>query len=136
MLREGAEFALALYPPEGCFLLDLDELSAPGVSVFVARDDAGVALGMAALVDNTDSTGELKRMFVRDAARGHGVATLLLEALEAAARESSIHTLRLETGTLHVAAQALYAKHGFDGIAPFGPYVGSEYSVCMQKSLG
>ncbi len=135
MLREGAEFALALYPPEGCFLLDLDELVSPSIDVFVARDPDGEAIGMAALVDNGDTTGELKRMFVRDEARGKGVAIALLDALEAAARERDLLTLRLETGVHHTAAMALYARQGYARIDAFGPYVDSPYSVCMEKSL-
>jgi putative acetyltransferase len=42
----------------------------------------------------------------------------------------------LETGTLHLPAQALYAKHGYRRIPAFGQYVGEPYSVCMAKDLG
>lgn len=135
MLREGDDYALSLYPPESCYMLDLDELAAEGVTVLVARDATGTAIGMAALVDRGDGTGELKRLFVRESGRGRGVATAVMDALECAARERSIHTLQLETGPKQLAAIALYEARGYEHIANFGPYVGDEFSVCMQKAL-
>lgn len=135
MLRAGDAYALSLYPAESCYLLDLDELVADGVTVFVARADDGRATGMAALVDWGDGTGELKRLFVAEAGRGQGVATAVLDALEAAARAQNIHTLQLETGPKQLAAIALYERRGFEHIENFGPYVGDEFSVCMQKAL-
>lgn len=135
MLRAGDAYALSLYPADSCYMLDLDELTAEGVTVFVARDGAGTAIGMAALVDRGDGTGELKRLFVAESGRGQGVATAVMDALEAAARAQSIHTLPLETGPKQLAAIALYERRGYDHIENFGPYVGDEFSVCMQKAL-
>ena len=136
LLRESDAFALSLYPPDSCYMLDLDELAAEGVTVVVARDDAGTAVGMAALVDRGDGTGELKRLFVRETGRGRGVATAVMDALESAARERSIRTLQLETGPKQLAAIALYEARGYRHTENFGPYVGDEFSVCMEKSLG
>ncbi len=136
MLRAGDAYALSLYPADSCYMLDLDELTADGVTVFVARDGAGTATGMAALVDRGDATGELKRLFVDEAGRGQGVATAVMDALEAAARAQGIHTLQLETGPKQLAAIALYERRGYAHIENFGPYVGDEFSVCMEKSLG
>lgn len=135
MLHAGDAYALSLYPPDSCYMLDLDELTADGVTVFVARDGAGTATGMAALVDRDDATGELKRLFVDEAGRGQGVATAVMDALEAAARAQGIHTLQLETGPKQLAAIALYERRGYAHIENFGPYVGDEFSVCMEKSL-
>ena len=136
MLREGDAYALSLYPPDSCYMLDLDELTADGVTVIVARDPEGTALGMAALVDRGDGSGELKRLFVREAGRGRGIATAVMDALESAARERSIRTLQLETGPKQLAAIALYEARGYRHIENFGPYVGDEFSVCMEKYLG
>lgn len=135
MLRAGDAYALSLYPADSCYMLNLDELVAEGVTVFVARDAAGAALGMAALVNRGDGTGELKRLFVTEAGRGQGVATSVMDALEAAARAQSIHTLQLETGPKQLAAIALYEQRGYGHIENFGPYVGDEFSVCMEKAL-
>ncbi len=135
LLRAGDDFTLSLYPADSCYLLNVDELVAPGVSVFVARDEQRHALGMAALVDRGDGSGELKRMFVEESGRGRGVATAVLDALEAAARAQSIRTLQLETGPKQLAAIALYERLGYQHIPNFGPYVGDEFSVCMEKQL-
>jgi len=134
LLGLGDEFAMSLYPVEECFLLDLAELEAPGVSVFVARS-ANAALGMAALVVKADGSAEMKRVFVEDRARGQGLAGQLLDAVEALARAAGVGVIQLETGPRSVAALALYEKHGYRHIPLFGQYLGSASSVCMEKSL-
>lgn len=135
MLRAGEAFARSLYRPEECFLLPVGELARTGTTVFVARNDSGAALGMAALVEQEPGTAELKRLFVEDAARGRGVADAIMDALERVAREQGIHTLRLETGTRSAAALRFYARHGYARIPAFGPYVDSTTSVCMERTL-
>jgi putative acetyltransferase len=137
LLRLGDEFTFALYPAESCYLLDVSELEGPGVTVFVGRDDEGRgrALGMAALVTKNDGTAELKRMFVHEDARGNGLASALLRAVEDAAASAGIGTLRLETGPLQHAAIALYERAGYQRISNFGPYVGDPHSVCYAKDL-
>ena len=128
-------YAQSLYPTGACTSLALAELVADGVAVFVARDADGRALGIAALVNRGDGTGELKRLFVSDAGRGQGVATAVMDALEAAGRAQGIHTLQLETGPKQLAAIALYAQRGYGHIENFGPNVGDQFSVCMEKPL-
>jgi putative acetyltransferase len=134
LLAASDASALELYPPDSCYMLDVSELEAPGVAVFVARID-GIALGMAALVTRGDGSTELKRMFVSDAARGQGLAGQLLGAVEQHARDARAHVIQLETGPRSLAAIALYEKHGYVRIPNFGPYVGDEFSVCMEKVL-
>lgn len=133
LLRAGEEFAESLYPAEENFILPLEALEKPGVSVFVARVD-GVALGMAALVVAESGT-ELKRMFVDQAARGQGLAGQLLDALEEHARDAGATVIRLETGNRSDAAVALYEKRGYVRIPRFGEYVDSASSICMQLTL-
>src|SRR4051812_10110976 len=106
----------------------------PRVSVFVAR--AGDRpVGCAALRELDAATGEVKRMFVRDADRGRGIARRLLEAIDARARELGYRALRLETGDRQPEAIALYTSVGFQPIAPFGRYAGNPYSRCFEKRL-
>jgi putative acetyltransferase len=147
LLRLSDEFALGLYPADSCYMLDLGELEAPGVTVFVARDagagdaasvgtaSVGAALGMVALVDRGDGSAELKRMFLHESARGRGVGGELMRALEVHARASGISVIQLETGPKQPAAVALYERHGYGHIANFGLYIGDEFSVCMEKRL-
>jgi putative acetyltransferase len=134
LLRQSDEFALSLYPPEGAFLLNVDELEEPGVTFFVARVD-GTAVGTAALVRHGDEPAELKRMFVSPSARGLGIAGILLRALEADALATGVNTLRLETGPVSHAAIALYEKSGYTLIPNFGMYAGEPHSVCYEKLL-
>ena len=134
LLADGDAAALALYPAENYYGLDVTALERPGVALLVARSE-GTALGTAALVDNGDGTAELKRMFVSPAARGLGVASTLLTAIETRALSLGATTVLLETGHPQVAAIALYEKHGYEHIAQFGQYVGDPTSVCMKKTL-
>lgn len=134
LVRQGDEFGLSLYPPESYYALDAAELDRDDVELHVARHE-GAAIGIAALVDAGDGTGELKRMFVDPAARGRGAARALLTAVEDAARRRGIHTLRLETGPKQPEAIGLYTSHGYDPIDAFGPYVGDPSSLCFAKSL-
>ena len=135
ILRQGDEFTLSLYPPESCHLLGVEELEAPGVTVFVARAGAE-AVGMAAIVDRGNGSAELKRMFVPELARGRGVAARILDSLERFAVESGISLIQLETGPLQHAAIALYERSGFRLIPNFGKYVGDPNSVCYEKHIG
>ena len=78
---------------------------------------------------------ELKRMVVRPDARGRGVASAVLGALEAWARELGHRAMVLETGDRQAAAIALYARHGYVHIPKYGPYIDLPASVCMRKSI-
>jgi GNAT superfamily N-acetyltransferase len=100
--------------------------SAADVSVVVvARDADGVALGCGALRALGPDVAELKRMYVTPEARGRGIATLLLAALEEEAGRRGWTTLRLETGPRQPEAIALYERAGYRSIEAFGAYVGA-----------
>jgi putative acetyltransferase len=125
-------YGLSIYPPENYHALDPAEFRRDDVTLLIARDDAGDALGMAALVE---SSAEIKRMFVHDHARGLGVGAGLLDAVETLARGLGILTLRLETGEPQVAAIRMYERAGYRRCPPFGEYVDDPTSVCMEKTL-
>lgn len=134
LLDAGGVFARSLYDEDECFLHDLSELERPGITVWVARvhDEA---IGMVALVSASDGSAEIKRLFVDDSARGSGIASGLLTAVEDFARGTGVAVIRLETGPRSDAALALYEKHGYRHIPLFGQYIGSGSSVCMEKVL-
>lgn len=79
--------------------------------------------------------GELKRFFVWPDRRGIGVADTLITALIEHAQEAGTQQLRLETGDKQHAAIAFYRRHGFIEVPPFGPYVHSATSYCMQRTV-
>jgi GNAT superfamily N-acetyltransferase len=74
-------------------------------------------------------------MYVVPASRGSGVATGVLRALEAAALYRGWPTLRLETGPAQPDAIRFYEREGYERIPLFGPYAGSDRSVCYQRTL-
>jgi len=133
LLELSDEFHNELYPPEAVFLLDVTELLQPEVTVVVAREGER-AVGMGAIVVR-DGYAEVKRMYLRDEARGHGTADRILQSLEAAARAEGVDTLQLETGPLQPAAIAFYERNGFTRIPNFGEYAGEELSVCFAKRI-
>ncbi len=74
-------------------------------------------------------------MYVVPAGRGSGVATAILRALEAAAKERGWTALRLETGFAQPDAIRFYQREGYREIPLYGKYVGSEISVCFERVL-
>ena len=134
LLEASQAMMLELFTPESNHFLSLDALAAPDITFFVARLD-GNAVGCGALAIR-DGYGELKSMFVDPGTRRAGVAAGLLERLEAEAVARGLALLRLETGNLLPAAQALYQRHGFSIRGPFGSYSDHPHSVFMEKRLG
>ncbi|HEX4212739.1 MAG TPA: GNAT family N-acetyltransferase [Candidatus Dormibacteraeota bacterium] len=74
-------------------------------------------------------------MYVAPLARGRGVARLILERLEAAAREMGVERLVLESGVHQGAAIALYERSGYERVPCFGEYATSPTSICYSKRL-
>lgn len=122
-----------LYPPESCHRLDLAALLRPEVTFLVAR--RGVAVGCGAVVRQGDREGEIKSMFVDEAARGTGAGRALLAAVEERARAQGLTVLRLETGIHQQAALGLYRSAGYREIEPFGCYRPDPLSTFMEKRL-
>src|SRR5688572_28092239 len=124
------------YPEEGAnfFRLDADEV-ADGRGAFLVAYIDGRPVGCGAVRCNEPGVAEIKRMYVAPEARGRGVGRLVLDELEAVARQLGIRRLVLETGPRQPEALALYRRAGFVEIPLFGEYVGAEFSVCMAKNL-
>lgn len=133
LLKQSHALMQSLFPAEDNFFLDIDQLCAPHVAFFVATRDSDT-LGTAALADK-GTYGEVKSMFVDEAARGLGVGAVLLARLEAEARARALPMLMLETGNLLHAAHRLYARAGFTERGPFGAYPDAGSSLFMEKQL-
>lgn len=95
-----------------------DGLSPPGGLFLVARQ-SGATVGCAGLLLLPGVTGEVKRVFVAPAARGRGVGTQLMRAVEDAARGRQVARLRLDTRSNLTEARRMYAKEGYQEVAPF-----------------
>jgi len=120
LISELEQVLGAEYPPEQRHGLPLDAIFQPHIQFFVAHGDTGaVGCGGVALFADL---AELKRMYVRPAARGQGVAEALLARIEAAVRAAGLARLCLETGDRQLAALRVYARSGFSRCAAFGDY--------------
>jgi GNAT superfamily N-acetyltransferase len=64
-------------------------------------------------------TGEVKRLFVRPAARGQGVGRVVLSGLEARGVELGLDRLRLDTAGNDPGAVALFRSAGFEEIPDY-----------------
>jgi putative acetyltransferase len=120
LVEELEAILAAEYPPEQRHGLDLAAIFQPEVRFFVAKiGGAAVGCGGVALFDGY---AEVKRMYVRAAARGQGVADAILGRLADEARAAGRQALRLETGTRQHAALRFYERCGFQRCPAFGAY--------------
>jgi GNAT superfamily N-acetyltransferase len=88
------------------------ELREPG-GAFVVGYEGEAAVAGGGVRHLAEGLAEIKRMYVRPAARSRGVAAELLVALEAAAATLGYHAVRLDTGPKQVHALRLYRAAGF-----------------------
>jgi ribosomal protein S18 acetylase RimI-like enzyme len=114
-LRELFREYFAWLGPEGWFTDIEAELAAlPGGydAILLAREGDEIA-GCVALRRLEEGVCEMKRLYVRPAARGSGAGRALVEASVARARELGYAAMRLDTLPTMDTAQALYLSLGF-----------------------
>ena len=111
---EIASLAIAYGPPAGSLLL--------------ATVD-GAPAGCVGVRPLTPGCCEMKRLYVRPAARGHHLGRHLAERAMASARALGYTHMRLDTLPSMHGAQALYLTLGFYEIAPYreNPVPGTRY---------
>jgi putative acetyltransferase len=109
------------FQPEQRHGLSLERIFQPHIVFFVARLD-GKPVGCGGIAFD-DGFAEIKRMYVRENARGKGVAQAVLARLEAEAKARGYSRLTLETGDVLHAAHRLYEGAGFTRRAAFGDYL-------------
>lgn len=133
LIGESDTFIRAVFPPEECFTFSPDELANPNTRFYMARLN-GTPVGCVALV-HYDGYGEVKRMFVSDAAQGNGIGRKLMQHLEADAVQSGVDLIRLETSEKLVAAVNLYQSLGYSKRGAYGDYPDCGVSLFMEKRL-
>jgi ribosomal protein S18 acetylase RimI-like enzyme len=79
----------------------------------------GEPIGMVALRGRGDGCAEMKRLYVRPAARGLGLGRQLIEHVIAAARARGYMAIVLDTLPVMQPAQRLYEEFGFRDIEPY-----------------
>lgn len=66
-----------------------------------------------------DRTGELKRMYIRDAYQNKGLGKTLLNEALALAKKCGYESIRLDTLNTMISAMNFYKKNGFKGTPPY-----------------
>ncbi len=88
-----------------------------------------------------DDTLLMDGIFVEPEARGHGVGTALLRAVEAHAASCGLHHIRLDVIDTNPRARALYEREGFSersvvSLGPLAPVFGFSSATEMVKPVG
>jgi GNAT superfamily N-acetyltransferase len=113
-------------PPDGVFLVG-------------EWDGVPVAMGGWRTQEAGGSSGnrvaEIKRMYVVQSARRHGFAAVILRALERTAAEAGFTRIVLETGQRQPEAIAMYERHSYLPVQPFGHYACQSGSIHLGKAL-
>jgi len=137
MIAELNAYLIPLTPREFQFQLTAEQMAEPSVTVLVARDETGNAVGMASLKEHANGCGEVKRMFTRPAARGKGLGQILLRRIEALAAEKELDRLVLETGEADGFSPAwrVYERGGFTPCSAVLGYPDSGYSRFYEKKI-
>jgi GNAT superfamily N-acetyltransferase len=133
LIDELQSYLESFYPPEHRHGFSVQQLLDAQVAFFVARND-DLPVGCVGVMC-TPTYAEIKRMYVRPAARGQRLGMQLLAAAEAHARICKAPCLRLETGIHQHASIARYTRYGFVRIPAFGPYQDNGVSLCYEKVL-
>ncbi len=88
-----------------------------GIVLLAEIDGRAVGCGMTHPLNQTDA--EIKRVFVREEARGNGIAATLSQRLVDQAREDGYGRVLLDTSRQFHGAQRLYERLGFRACGPY-----------------
>lgn len=90
----------------------------PWGRLYLVKEGAN-AIGCIALKQIDDTTGEIKRLYVKTEARGQGIAACLLELILQEAKLIGYKRVILDTLSSLQAAVRLYQRFGFHEIPPY-----------------
>lgn len=123
--EELATLPGAYAPPRGLLMLAGSPAAAVGCIALRPLVAAGSPSG---------ATAEVKRLYVRPAARGAGLGRRLVQTVIDGARAIGYRELKLDTLDRMAEARSLYAKLGFGECAPYydNPIPGAVY---MARSI-
>jgi len=126
---------LASFPGNHFLVLDeADVAPSTGAFLLARLDGEPVGCGAIRLFDDGRSA-EVKRMWVRPAARGASIGTAVLAELERRAIALGATRLALETADHLEAAVAIYVRAGFTRCPCWGEYACSDSSICFEKLI-
>lgn len=89
----------------------------------------GIPVGIAGVRRFSAADAEVKRMFVRDEAKGMGIGKLLLRKCIETSKDLNYNSIKLDTADFMNAAIKLYSDHGFVEIPAyrFNPHEHAKY---------
>jgi len=124
----SATVSLGFQEYEAEFAVLPGKYAAPEGRLLLAREGDTV-LGCAALRRVDESTCEMKRVYVRPAARGRNLGRLLVEAILSEAKLIGYSRICLDVLPEFTAAQQLYHSMGFEPAEPvsFNPVPGTKF---------
>ena len=103
------------FDPGDTLVADAPSMAPPGGGFIVASDDDGViACGGVLRVD--DATAEIKRMWVHERSRGHGVGKRMLAELESLVVALGYTRVFLDTNGVLTEAITMYRRAGYTDI--------------------
>ena len=124
------------YPEPGALVFSLESADLQdgvGALLMAVLDDEPVGCGAFRVIDDLPGSAEIKRMYVTLAGRGKKIGSALLAEVERSA--VGIERFALEFGPRQPEAQAMFESAGYVVCEPWGPFIGKEFSVCMEKVL-
>lgn len=108
-----------------------------GSYYLVARDEDGAVLGYGGLAVVPGAEAWVNNLAVRRDAQRRGIGRELLAALLAEARRQRADTVLLEVAADNLAAQRLYAGHGFEAVSVRrGYYQPSNTDALVMRRAG
>ncbi len=137
LVRQLNAYMIPLTPREFQFQLTAEQMADPSVTVLVARDETGRAVGMGSLKIHDQNLGEVKRMFTLPEMRGKRLGSALLQRIEVLARDKGVERLVLETGEApgFEPAWRVYERGGFNVCGAVLDYPDSGFSRFYEKNL-
>lgn len=124
------------YPEPGALVFSLESADLQqgvGALLMAVLDGEPVGCGAFRVIDDRPGSAEIKRMYVTLAGRGKKIGSALLAEVERTA--VGVGRFALEFGPRQPEAQAMFESAGYAVCEPWGPFVGKEFSICMEKVL-
>jgi putative acetyltransferase len=137
LVAELNAYMIPLTPRDFQFQLTVEQMAEPSVTLFVARDETGRAVGMGALKEHGEGLGEVKRMYTLPEVRGQRVGAAILKRIEEEAQARGVARLVLETGEApgFEPAWRVYERGGFNTCGAVLDYPDSGFSRFYEKKL-
>lgn len=104
-----------------------------GAFLVAFHQDHPVGCGAVRPLPGVDGVAEVKRMYSRSGTSG--VGRIILQNLEAFARDAGFDSVWLETRRANARAVQFYEKAGYREREPYGKYRDRPEAICMEKSL-